>query len=165
VTLRETIFIPAPAEQVWAAVAQPEMWSQWNSHVSDMRRSHRGPVSVGEQIDAVFTLNDRRSPSQVEIVVCEPPHRLVLKQHSEYRERIRSITVAFDIETRVDGVQFTQTMDLAESGTPWLLQLLVWWVHRFGRPVGSSTLEQLRDVVAAGANQADMKELSQRAVG
>jgi uncharacterized protein YndB with AHSA1/START domain len=149
VDLRESILIPAPADRVWAAVANPETWLAWNPKIKSVRRANRGSVVAGEHFHAVFMLGKRELASNVEIVACEPPTRLELRQHYEFRQRSRFIRVVFDLESTAAGVRLTQTMDVAGAGIPWPLRLLVGWIHRFGRPVGKSSLEQLRTQLTA----------------
>jgi len=149
--LRESILIPSSLEQIWAAIADPATWPTWNTKIQSVRRSNRGPVVMGEQFHAVFKLGQRETPSEIEVVASEPPARLELRQHYELGQRARSADIAFLLETTDGGVRLTQTVDLARAGIPWLLRLLIGWVHRSGRPAGPSSLDRLRALVRSAA--------------
>lgn len=150
-TLRESILIPSPLEHVWAVIADPTTWPNWNPKIQNVRRSNRGPAVMGEQFHAVFKLGQKVTPSEIEVVSSEPPTRLLLRQHFESGQRARSVDIAFHLEITESGVRLTQTVDLAAAGIPWLLRLIIGWVHRHGRPAGPSSLEELRTLVRSAA--------------
>jgi uncharacterized protein YndB with AHSA1/START domain len=147
--LSESTVITAPREIVWGFVTDPHHWLAWNARVKQVRRDRRGPVADGERFGAVFQLDGSSGDSQVEVSRCEPPGRLVLRQHYEWKRRPREIGIAISLTTVADGCRVVLETDLSRTGTPWLVRLLVWWVGRFGRPVGPSPLEELKRLAEA----------------
>jgi len=143
--LRESILIPASAEEVWIPVADPKFWPEWNTKVRAVHRDRKGPLVFGETFTAEFELGGRLTSSRIEAVALEENRRLVLHQHDDSDRRGRVLEIVFILEPKDQGVRLTQITDFSSSGIPWLLQLLFAWIHRFGRPTGKASLDDLRD--------------------
>jgi uncharacterized protein YndB with AHSA1/START domain len=142
--LRESILISATADQVWAPVADPKFWTEWNPKVRAVHRDRTGPLVVGETFRAEFELGGRVTPARIETVVLDPNQRLVLHQHYDHDGRSRLLEIIFELEPKGTALRLTQIVDFRYTGIPWLFQVLIAWVHRFGRPSGKASLEDLR---------------------
>ena len=145
--LNETALIQADIDVVWANLADPACWPLWHQKILAVERHGHHPLMLGETFPATFQLKRRTLPSQIEVRQCEPPHLLVLRQSYEHGRRFRYADVAFVLDLDEGGVRLTQSVDLKGTGTPWLLRLLVWWIHHYGRPTSISPVEQLKRVI------------------
>ena len=142
--LRESILIPATADQVWAPIIDPRFWTEWNPKVRAIHRDRTGPLVAGETFPAEFELGGQMTPARIETVALDPNQRLVLHQHYDQDGRSRLLEIIFELEPKETAVRLTQIIDFRHTGVPWLFQLLIVGIHRFGRPSGKASLEDLR---------------------
>lgn len=151
--LRESIDIDATAEAAWPFVADPVLQSVWNPKIVAVDRDEQGPVRRGETFAMVYRMGSREREASVEVSDCDPPTRVAFEHTSEQGgKRFRS-ALRFDLRPRGDGVRVTQTIDLAGSGIPRPIMLLMWLIHRFGRSVGEPYLARLKRAVEAPADE------------
>lgn len=142
----------APAD-VWAWIADPDSWPGWNPKIQIVRRNRKGPIVVGEIFHAVFKLRERELPSEVEVLQSESEALLVVRQSYTFKDRLRSVDITFQLQPTRSGTRLIQKVNLKDTGIPWPFRLLIGYIHRFGRPNGTSALEELRShlVNAVGA--------------
>lgn len=151
--LKESIEIQAGRETVWALIADPASWPGWNEKIQTVQRSHRGDVFPGERFQASFRIGSKVTPSEVEVITAEPCARLVIRQHYSFNNRMRSVDIAFDLESARSGTRITQRVDMRHTVIPWPIRFLISCIHRFGRPNGNSPLEELRSNLTGTSRQ------------
>ena len=144
--ITERIVIEATPERVWSWLADPALWARWNPKVKRVKRSQAGAVVAGETFEADFALSDNATTGQVEVKVCEPFQRLALRHWVDVRGRVQSLGVEFALTADGAETRLLQTTDFSDVGLPWPVKLLVRIIHRFGRPVGRSHLEELKQL-------------------
>lgn len=142
----ERVVIQAPPEQVWLWLADPALWARWNPKVKRIKRSRTGAMAVGEVFEAEFALSHNATTGQVEVKVFEPFQRLVLQHWVDVRGRARSLGVEFELTVEGAHTLLVQTTDFSDAGLPWPVRILIGFIHRFGRPVGRSHLEALKQL-------------------
>lgn len=144
--ITERVIIEASPERVWSWVADPALWARWNPKLKRLNRSRTGAVAAGEVFEADFALSHNATTGQVEVNVCEPFQRLVLRHWVDVRGRVRSLGVEFALTVEGANTLLVQTTDFSDAGLPWPVRMLVGFIHRFGRPVGPSHLETLKQL-------------------
>ena len=144
VKFRETIQIEAPPEVVWNFVSDPEAWPRWNPRVKQIRRDRRGPLVETEQFTGIFQLSGEPKEHSVEIARLDSPRSLVMRQRYEWRGSPCELMVLISVEPLPTGSRVTTVIDYSRTGIPWPLRLLLWWITRSGRKVGSSPLDTLK---------------------
>lgn len=142
--LRETIHINAPADVVWNLVSDPDAWPRWNPHVKQVRRERHGPLVETEQFAGVFQLSGEPTEHSVEITRLNPPRTLVMRQRYEWRRSPCELEVSISVEPMPAGCRVSTVIDYSRTGIPWPLRLLIWWITRSGRKVGSSPSDTLK---------------------
>ena len=145
--LEEQITIRASVDTVWPMLADPAHWAQWHNKLVELRRDATGPLRGGEHFHATFQLKRRPRPCQVQVRECLPPTRLALREEYEHQQRFRHVDITFELHPDGEGTRVCQQLDLRGTGIPWVLRAFIWWIHRFGRPVGLSPLERLRQLI------------------
>ena len=150
--LRETIQIDAPVEAVWNLVANPEAWPRWNPHVKQVRRDRRGPLVETEQFTGIFQLSGEPKEHSVDVIRLDPPTKLVMRQRYEWRGSACQLEVSMMVEPLPTGSRVRSVIDYSRTGIPWPFRLLIWWITRSGRKVGSSPLDMLKRLAEQGFN-------------
>ena len=62
------------------------------------------------------------------------------------------VGITYDLESVGEGVRVRECFDIRNHGLPWLVALLVQWIHRRGTRKDPSALEQLRDLLGRSGN-------------
>jgi len=99
----------------------------------------------------IYRMFSRECESAVEVIDADPPHRVAFLHRTTIKSRPRSVTGAYDVEPRGDGVKVTQSLDLTRSGIPWFIRPLIWFIHHFGRNAEEPYLSRLKTIVEQGA--------------
>ena len=144
--ITERIVIRAAPQRVWRWLADPALWPQWNPKVKRVNRSRTGAMVAGEVFEADFVLGGKTTTGNVEVKVFEPFQRLVLQHWVDVRGRVGSLGVEFALNAEGADTHVVQTTDFSASGLPWLVKMLIGIMNRFGRPVGRSHLDQLKQL-------------------
>jgi len=66
VNYKKSIFINAPLEKVYKYVVDPETWSQWDAHVTDVAVP-KGDGGVGTVVEMNYSLFGIKHPNVVEV--------------------------------------------------------------------------------------------------
>ena len=143
--LRDQIVINATPERIWMLLADPARWGEWNPKFVSLRRTRSGPVVAGEQFSMVTRLKRGESPSEVLVKEVMPLRRVTVKQLFTQRNRSRHVDVELELSARDGGIQVTQTLN-HKNAVGFVVNLLIWLIHRFGRPVGIPPLERLKSL-------------------
>lgn len=125
-------------------LSDPANWSRWNPKFISMRRSRSGVVVPGEQFSMVSRLKRRDSPSEIMVREVMPLRRVVLRQLFTHKNRSRHVEVNMELTAGKDGIQVTQTLNHEHAGIPFFFELLLWFIHRFGKPTGTAPLARLK---------------------
>ena len=89
----------------------------------------------------------KRGESASEVLVREvmPLRRVSVKQLFTQRSRSRHVDVELELSARDGGIQVTQTLN-HRNAVGFVVNLLIWFIHRFGKPVGIPPLERLKSL-------------------
>lgn len=142
--LRETAKIRASRETVWQLIADPAQWAAWNEKLVSFQRARTGPVVAGEQFSSRWTLNQNERQTNVLVLSVTPMEKIHLRQEFEFKNRTRHIDLIFAISGHAPRLRLDLSLDPAGSGAPLILRALMWFIQRFGKPVGTPFLENLR---------------------
>jgi len=143
----DSIEIAASLEEVWPFVADPIGQAVWNEKIVDVRRESDESVRLGETFGMTFRMSGRDRKSEVEVVVCDPPNEVYFRHQYRWKSQSRYAVEKYSLQQRGDRVEVTQEIDMSETGIPWFFRLLIWFLTRFGTPVGPSNMERLKAAV------------------
>ena len=145
--LHDSIDIAAEAQIIWPYIADPVLMSAWNPKIVSVGRDGERPVEVGERFEMIYRLSRRDRETEVEVLECTPPQRVVYRHHMQLEERRGYADEIYDLSPRPAGTHLKQTIDMRRAGMPLIIRPLVWFVMRFGRPTGERYLEKLKRIV------------------
>jgi uncharacterized protein YndB with AHSA1/START domain len=146
VTLRERITIKAAPERIWTLLADPAHWGLWNPKFISIIRSRSGSVVPGEQFSMVTRMKRGDTPSEIMVREVMPLRRVKVHQVFSQKNRTRHVEVNLELSSKNGGIEVTQSLDHRHAGIPLVFQLLLWFIHRFGKPVGAGPLERLKSL-------------------
>lgn len=148
--MRDRIVIKAAPERIWMLLADPARWGEWNPKFVSVRRNRSGPVVAGEQFSMVTRLKRGESPSEVLVREVMPLRRVSVKQLFTRRNRSRHVDVRLELSANEGGIEVTQTLDHTHA-FGFILNFLIWAIHRLGKPVGIPPLERLKNLAEGPA--------------
>ena len=142
--LRERTEIERPVARVWPYVIRPEYFQRWNPKISSM--DARGEFRLGQP----FTTHYRWRAKELQCVSIateiQDGRVLTLRHSSPVGPGIRrdmEILERVTLEEAGGRTIVTKVVDVEHHGVPWLLLPLIWFVSRFGRPVGPNPLKTM----------------------
>ncbi|MCA9231052.1 MAG: SRPBCC family protein [Planctomycetales bacterium] len=160
--MKETISVSANLDQVWPFVSDPVGQATWNEKIIDVRRKSHEPLQLGEQFGITYRMSGRERDANVEVIVCNPPHEVQFRHQYRWKSQNRYAIEKYSMQQQGNLVQVVQEIDLRDAGIPWFLRPLVWFLNRYGKPVGQTTMESLKEVIEASVSSADTQASSKQ---
>jgi uncharacterized protein YndB with AHSA1/START domain len=147
--LKESIRIEASPDAVWQYVGQPDCWPLFHAKVRRAKQLSLQAGVAGSVYEIEFMLGAKSSPTRCEIVDLVPERMIEVKSVLPIPqggpERFARLTYELEDEGRQTKV--TERIDMSGVGMGRLLGAVVWFISRFGRPSGQTTLMRLKKVV------------------
>lgn len=142
--LRERAEIDRPADHVWRFVVTPELFLQWNDKVVGMEA--RGTFQQGQRFHTRYVMSGKQLQCWSKVTALEP-ERLLELQHGNCSGKgvhgdikvIERIT----LEEKHGRTIMIKDVYMLNHGIPWFLVPLIWFVTRFGRPVGKDSVKEM----------------------
>lgn len=110
--LRGEVEIEAPVEEVFDMVADERNEPRYNRRMARAEKVTEGPVGVGSRFVAEPKGMGSRGRMTVDVVACEPPHRVRTRIRSSYLDVEGTVTLA---ET-AGGTRLAWDWDLSLTG-------------------------------------------------
>lgn len=146
-SMSESIKISARLDEVWPFVADPVGHVIWNEKVVDIRRDSDTTVQLGERFEMTYRMSGKDRESEVEVVVCDPPNEVHFRHQYRWKAQFHYAVEKYRLRQHGEQVKVTQEIDMSESGIPWFFRVLIWFLSRFGKPVGQTNMERLKEAV------------------
>lgn len=121
VTVKNSVTINRPPEEVFAFVTEPSNEPKWHTDVLEARRTSDGPMGVGATIEFLVSFMGKK---KVDLVVrdYDPPRRMVVETTSQGS---LMPTFTFSFETVDRGTRLNRQGDIRTSGLVKLLEPLM----------------------------------------
>ncbi|OGU29896.1 MAG: hypothetical protein A2X67_08685 [Ignavibacteria bacterium GWA2_55_11] len=148
--LRDAVEIQSSPDRVWKIVADPVAMPLWNDHVVRVTSPGSGPA-VGRAYSIMYALNGKVTECTGEFTVVEPCHRLVIKVRSTAVVPPLEAEERYDLEDRNGSTLLRQQVIVTSPRVPFPLNMLIWFVMKFGKPTGKRMLEVLKDLAESGS--------------
>jgi uncharacterized protein YndB with AHSA1/START domain len=156
----DSIEVAAQPEAVWPLLADPQQMANWHAKLVAVRRSASGTVRLGDRFGTTYTLSGSENDAEAEVIRCQPPAALTYRHHVNLKQCTGYVDESFDLQYNGKVTRVKQTLDFSKSGLPLWARGLMWFVSRFGKPVGPSLFEPLKR--AAEANSSPLGQDSNR---
>ncbi len=148
--LKERSEIDRPAAHVWRFIITPELFLQWNDKVVEMEA--RGTFQLGQHFHTRYEMRNKQLQCWSEVTRLEAG-RLLELQHGNCsgqagRRDIRIIE-RITLEEKGGRTIVTKEVHMMNHGIPWFFVAVIWFINRFGRPVGKDKLKALCEGVAS----------------
>jgi len=142
--IRERTVINRPAAAVWPYIVTPEKFQEWNEKVSSMEA--RGGFRLGQRFVTHYTWKNKQIQCQSVAVRLEEGRVLELRHASPIGQGLNCDLEVIERVTLEDrGARSVVTKDVyfRNHDLPWFLVPLVWFITRFGKPVGRDRLKAM----------------------
>ncbi|NLX95550.1 MAG: SRPBCC family protein [Rhodopirellula sp.] len=148
--LKDQIVIDATSDRVWRYVGSPDRWPLFHVKAGQCRRVRSPGGIIGAEYDMDFRLGSKFSATRCEILDLRVGRLIRLRSTlPARREGGPSIAacISYELEDLGRATRVRELLDLPIDGIPLLLRPLVWFLLRFGKPKGESSLVRLKRLV------------------
>ncbi len=147
--LNDEILIEATSDKVWQYVGSPEMWPLFHAKAGECKQVSSQADVVGAQYDIEFRLGSKIAVTRCEIIDRRIGRLIIVKSTLPDRQtgRPMSACMTYELEDLGRTTKVTEDIDISGAAIPLLLKPLIWFITRFGKPSGETTLMRLKRVV------------------
>jgi hypothetical protein len=142
--LHDRSVIDRPASAVWPFIATAELFRRWNDKIIEIETT--GPFHLGQTFHTRYRMSGKEMTCWSKVAALEP-ERLLELHHGNCAGRgaRRDLEVIERISLEEeDGRSIVRKeVIVSNHGVPWFLRPLIWFVTRFGKPVGKDRLKEL----------------------
>jgi hypothetical protein len=150
-TLNDEILIEATSDKVWEYVGSPEMWPLFHAKAGECKQVSSQADVVGAQYDIEFRLGSKTAVTRCEIIDRRIGGLIIVKSTlpdaNRQAGRPMSACMTYELEDLGRTTKVTEDIDISGASIPFILKPLIWFITRFGKPSGETTLMGLKRVV------------------
>lgn len=145
----DQITIARPPEIVWDFVADPARVQQWNPKLTRVTPLSWGERGVGTRFRASYTMSGKSRDFTVEIIAYDKPRALTVQLRLDSSAVPWNCVMEerYELVARNGHTELHQRVQAINTGIPWYWRLVIALVSRFGTPVGTPYLQQLKQLV------------------
>jgi uncharacterized protein YndB with AHSA1/START domain len=146
--LRDQIIIEKPAMEVWPYIENPERMMSWNPKIKKVTlASWDGRPGVGFRYGVLYEMSGKVGEMEAEVTTYEPPFRLVIRQTGGRLSEKAYVEEIYELSEESGRTLLRQKVIMHHSGVNIFFRLLIFFITRFGRPVGKTYLTTLKELV------------------
>ncbi len=149
--LNDEIVIEATSDKAWEYVGSPEMWALFHAKAGKCKQVSSQADVVGALYDIEFRLGSKTSVTRCEIIDRRIGGLITVKstlpEASHQTGQTVSACMAYELEDLGRTTRVTENIDISGASIPLILRPLIWFITRFGKPSGETTLMRLKRVV------------------
>jgi uncharacterized protein YndB with AHSA1/START domain len=142
--LRDRSEIDRPITHVWRYIVTPELFQQWNDKIIEL--DARGAFLRGQSFSTRYGMSRKQILCRSLVTELEEGRLLELRHGNCSGSGIRrEIDVVERITLKEENGRTIVIKDVivGNSGIPWLLIPLIWFINRFGRPARPDKLKAM----------------------
>ncbi len=148
-TIRDSVDINAPVDVVWLWVQNPENMGRWNPKVQKVT-AMSPPYRLGYKYGIMYAMNNKVTEYSAEFVEFDPPFRLTIRLSTTMMDQSFFVEEKYLLESRNNATHLSQEIVVHDSKVNVFWNILIWFITRFGKPVGERYLEKLKSLVEHG---------------
>lgn len=149
--IKQQVTIEATADRVWAFLVPPEKMKLWNEKLIEVEEVSTREISVGYRYQPTYRMKGKDNKLIAEIVIYEPPNHLKISckelNVSDPKWFGRNITEEYVLTSKGNSTHLEQIITFDNTGIPWILRALIWFITSFGKPTGEPYLDKLKRLV------------------
>ncbi len=140
------IYVDTSPSCVWQVLGDPNLMELWNPKCV-RSQADKGPFVAGYTYHATFVLG-RNSEKTVECLIEEyQPERILTIKYSGNAFKLGGyVNETFLLSAQNRGTKIKQVVDFTHSGVPFVIQLLMKFIHTVGYSVGKGPLEGIKEL-------------------
>lgn len=144
--LRKTVSIAARVDEIWPLVADPSQHTKWNPKVVSVSRQSSGAANLGETFQITYQMSGSDRESQVEVIECQWQKRIVFRHRRTWKSKEHIVKEAYELVPSSSAVEIIQSLDMSNTGIPWVVRVIIAFIYRFGWSPEISYLNRLKDL-------------------
>lgn len=136
--------IGRPAAAVWPFIVTAERFRQWNDKIIDIEA--RGEFRLGQAFHTQYRMSGREMRCWSKVTALEPGRLLELRHGNcsgKGTPHALEVTERVTLEEQDGRTVVRKEITVRNHGVPWIIRPLIWFVTRFGKPVGKDKLKEL----------------------
>ena len=148
-TIRDSVDINAPIEEIWRWIENPETMPQWNPKVKKVV-ALSPPYCVDYTYGITYQMSGKTSEFSAQFVEHQPPHRLAIRLTSPAYPREFYVEERYILREEAGATLLNQEIVVFNSAVNMFWRFLMWLIKRFGKPTGQKYLEKLKELIEGG---------------
>lgn len=148
--IREDVVTSATPERAWELIRDPAVHGLWNQHIVGTEIFGSGTPEIGLRYRVTYELSGRRNELDAQITEFMPGERWVARLEERLKGDGRNFErnmVESYVLTRSGGkTHVRHEVHIHHDGVHPLLKALIWFVMKFGRPVGQPMMDKFREL-------------------
>jgi uncharacterized protein YndB with AHSA1/START domain len=141
---RERTEINRPVVHVWRFVITPELFLQWNDKVVEMEA--RGTFQLGQHFHTRYQMSGKQLQCWSALTAIEEGRLLELQQGNCSGKGVHGdikVIERITLEEKHGRTVVIKDVHMMNHGIPWFVVPLIWFIRRFGKPVGRDKLKEM----------------------
>jgi len=142
--LYSEILIQAERDVVWALISEPEFIPQWNQKIVQIKPLADPAPALGREYRFTFKMSRKEQLCEASITELNAPQSLTWRFQGLHKQKRWLVEDSYQLTQQGGGTQLKRCLDMQEVPIPRWIRPLIWYIMKFGKPVGQSELEKLR---------------------
>jgi uncharacterized protein YndB with AHSA1/START domain len=142
--LRDRSEIDRPIMHVWRYIVTPELFKLWNDKIIEL--DARGAFLRGQSFSTRYAMSRKQILCRSTVTALEEGRLLELHHGNCSGSGIRreiDVVERITLEENKGRTIVIKVVSIRNSGIPWFLVPLIWYINRFGKPAGKDKLKEM----------------------
>lgn len=136
-------------EVIWPVVADAEWLAGWNEKIVSVKALGSSRPALAANYEFTFQMSKSSATTVCEATLSQfKPHELVEWTYfGTYKQKHWQVVDRFRLKVRGNQTRLYRDLDISQAPLPTWIRPLVWLVFKFGRPVGQTNLQRIKELV------------------
>jgi uncharacterized protein YndB with AHSA1/START domain len=142
--IRERTEIDRPAAHVWHFIITPELFLRWNDKVVESEA--RGAFQLGQRFHTRYQMTGKQLQCWSAVTALEEGRLLELQHGNCSGKGVHGdikVIERITLEEKHSRTIVIKDVHMMNHGIPWFIVPIIWFITRFGKPVGKNRLKEL----------------------
>lgn len=138
------IEIEKSPEIVWACIADPDLLLEWNPKIEAIEALGPKEPALHRKYRFAFQMSSKKQKCDTELTEFNYPNSLTWSYQGVSKDQKWSVTDRYALESSNERTLLRRELDLSKAPLPKWIRPIVWFIMKFGRPVGTTQLQALK---------------------